>query len=134
MGRCEASLRNPFMGFRPAGLVYRLDLLAKGMEGLMGTAVPVLAKSTFLAQDQQVTVLAKSSFSGVMDPFFLHNLVSSFCTLKKVFKDTEQRLLAKLALALRSHCDMKFESLVGRDSPDAVLVSYPFSAGSVKEF
>ena len=122
------------MGFRPAGLVYRLDLLAKGMEGLMGTAVPVLAKSTFLAQDQQVTVLAKSSFSGVMDPFFLQNLVSSFCTLKQVFKNTEQRLLAKLALALRSHCDMKFESLVGRDSPDAVLVSYPFSAGSVKEF
>ena len=59
MGRCEASLRNPFMGFRPAGLVYRLDLLAKGMEGLMGTAVPVLAKSTFLAQE--VFHLARAS-------------------------------------------------------------------------
>lgn len=122
------------MGFRPAGLVYRLDLLAKGMEGLMGTAVPVLAKSTFLAQEVFTWLGRRAFISGVMDPFFLQNLVSSFCTLKQVFKNTEQRLLAKLALALRSHCDMKFESLVGRDSPDAVLVSYPFSAGSVKEF
>jgi hypothetical protein len=61
-----------------------------------------------------------------MDPFFLQNVDSFSCTLKKSFKDAEQRLLAKSALALRTHCDMKSDRLVGRSSPDAVLVSYPF--------
>jgi hypothetical protein len=37
------------MWLGPAGLVYRLDWLAKDIEGLMGIAVPVILKLPSLA-------------------------------------------------------------------------------------